>query len=130
MKQLRILVASLVTLSLLVVPASIGASAAAMTAMGIAIASDCGSSCAVAGQIDMADTMAGVAMPGDCRGPTGKGTPISPAACAALCSGLVFALPSFSSISVRDVTVRLPGPGVQAELLGHIGQPEPPPPRS
>ena len=127
MTQLRILIAALVTLSLLVVPAGVGASAASMAAASASEASECGMPCPMAQQADM---MAGTAMPGGCHGTDGKSAPVTPSACVALCGGLVLALPSVSFVAVCDVSSALPRPGVQAALPGHTDQPEPPPPRS
>jgi hypothetical protein len=122
MTRLRTLIAVLITLSLVVVPASVGASAAAMSTVASGV-SDCGVPCPMA---DQADTMAGMPMPGDCNGKT---APMTPSACAAFCSGFV-ALPATQIVMIREMSRKLPSPDVEALLTGRVYSPEPYPPRS
>ena len=126
MTRLRVLIAILITLSLVVVPASVGASAAGMASIAASGVSECGVPCPMA---DQADTMAGMPMPGDCNGMDGKGAPMTPSACATFCAGFV-ALPPTHIILVREASSTLPSPGVQPLLTGRADPPEPYPPRS
>ena len=130
MTRLRALIVILMTLSLVVVPASVGATAAAMASITASGVSDCGVPCPMA---DQADTMAGMPMSGDCGGMGGKSVPksapMTPSACAAFCAGFV-ALPVTHIVLVRDVAGKLPRSDVQALLTGRVDPPEPYPPRS
>ena len=126
MTRLRALIAILITLSLVVVPANVGASAAGMASMTASAVSECGVPCPMA---DQADTMAGMPMPGDCNGMDGKSTPMTPSACATFCAGFV-ALPATHIILVREASSMLPSPDVQPLLTGRADPPEPYPPRS
>jgi hypothetical protein len=126
MTRLRALIAILITLSLVVVPASVGASAAGMASIATSGLSECGVPCPTA---DQADTMAGMPMPGDCNGTDGKSAPMTPSACATFCAGFV-ALPTTLIILVREASGMLPSPDVQPLLTGRADPPEPYPPRS
>jgi hypothetical protein len=126
MTRLRVLIAILITLSLVVVPASVGASAAGMASIAASGVSECGVPCPMAAQ---ADTMASMPMPGDCNGMDGKGAPMTPSACATFCAGFV-ALPPTHIILVREASSTLPSPDVQPLLKGRADPPEPYPPRS
>ena len=126
MTCLRALIAILITLSLVVVPASVGASAARMASMAASAVSECGVSCPMANH---ADTMTGMPMPGDCNGMDGKSAPMTPSACATFCAGFV-ALPATLIVLVREASSTLPGPDVQPPLTGRADPPEPYPPRS
>jgi hypothetical protein len=125
MTRLRSLIAILITLSLVVVPASLGASAAGMAAVAASSVSECGVPCPMA---DQADAMASMPMSGDCNGIGGKSTPVTPSACAVFCAGFV-ALPVTHIVLARDVSSKLPSPHVQALLTGRVDPPEPYPPR-
>jgi hypothetical protein len=126
MTRLRALIAILITLSLVVVPASVGASTAGMASIAASGVSECGVPCPMA---DQADTMAGMPMPGGCNGMDGKSAPTTPSACVTFCAGFV-ALPAALIISVREASGTLPSPGAQPLLTGHAVPPEPYPPRS
>jgi hypothetical protein len=126
MTRLRALIAILITLSLVIVPASVGASAAGMASIAASGVSECGVPCPMA---DQADTMAGMPMPGDCNGMDGKSAPMTPSACATFCTGFV-ALPATHIILVREASSTLPSPDVQPLLTGRADPPEPYPPRS
>jgi len=126
MTRLRALIAILITLSFVVVPASVGASAASMASIAASGVSECGVPCPMA---DQANTMAGMPMSGDCKGMGGKSAPMTPSACAAFCAGFV-ALPATHIVLVREVSGKLPSPNVQAFLTGCADPPEPYPPRS
>ena len=126
MTRLRALIAILIMLSLVVVPASVGASAAGMASMAASAVSECGVPCPMA---DQADTMAGMPMPSDCNGMDGKSAPMMPSACATFCAGFV-ALPATHIILVREASSTLPSPDVQPLLTGRADPPEPYPPRS
>jgi hypothetical protein len=126
MTRLRALIAVLVALSLVVVPASVGASAAGMASTAASGVSECGVPCPMAAQ---ADTMAGMPMPGGCNGMDGKSAPMTPSACATFCAGFV-ALPATLIILVREAPSTLPSPDVQPHLTGRTDPPEPYPPRS
>lgn len=126
MTSLRALIAILVTLSLAVVPASVGASTAGTASIAASGISECGVPCPMA---DQADTMAGMPMPGGCNGMDGKSAPITPSACAAFCSGFV-ALPAVPVVLILKVADALPNPGVEPFLAGRTDPPEPYPPRS
>jgi hypothetical protein len=126
MTCLRALIAILITLSLVVVPASVGASAARMASMAASAVSECGVPCPMA---DQTDTMAGMPMPGDCNGMDGKSAPITPSACATFCAGFV-ALPAASPVLILKVADTLPSPDVEPFLTGRADPPEPYPPRS
>jgi hypothetical protein len=126
MTRLRALIAILIALSLVVVPASVGASAAGMASMAASAVSECGVPCPMADQVD---TMAGMPMPGDCNGMDGKSTPMTPSACATFCAGFV-ALSPTHIILVQEASSTLPSPGVQPLLTGRADPPEPYPPRS
>jgi hypothetical protein len=126
MTRLRAWIAIVMTLSFVVVPASVGASAAGMAAIAASGVSECGVPCPMA---DQANTMAGMPMSGDCKGIGGKNSPMTPSACAAFCAGFV-ALPATHIVLVRDVSGKLPSPDVAAFLTGSVDPPEPYPPRS
>lgn len=126
MTRARAFIAFLITLSLVVVPASVGASAAGMMSIAASGVSDCGAPCPMA---DQADMMAGMPMSGDCNGMDGKSVPITPSACAAFCSGFV-ALPAATPVLILNVADALPSPGVEAFLTGRADPPEPYPPRN
>jgi hypothetical protein len=126
MTRLRALIAILITLSLVVVPASVGASTAGMASVAASGVSECGVPCPMA---DQADTMAGMPMSGSCDGMDGKSAPMTPSACATFCAGFV-ALPATLIILVREASSTLPSPNVQALLTGRADPPEPYPPRS
>jgi hypothetical protein len=126
MACLRALIAILVTLSLVVVSASVGASAATMASIAASAASECNIPCPMA---DQADMMAGMPMSGDCNGMDGKSVPMTPSACAAFCSGFV-ALPATHIVLLLRASDTLPSPIVQARLTGRTDPPEPYPPRS
>jgi hypothetical protein len=79
---------------------------------------------------EMADHMADVIMPGGCHDTDGKGAPLSPSACAALCGGLVVALPYNSFVVAGAIAGKLPQPGTQTALAGRMDRPDLPPPRS
>jgi hypothetical protein len=122
---LRVLIAILMALSLVVVPASVSASAAGMASIAASAASEC-NPCPMA---DQADMMAGMPMSADCNDIDGKSVPMTPSACAAFCSGFV-ALPATHIILMLKASDTLPSPIVQARLTGRIDPPEPYPPRS
>jgi hypothetical protein len=126
MTRTRAFIAFLITLSLVVVPASVGASAAGMASIAASGVSDCGAPCPMA---DQADMMAGLQMPGDCNGMDGKSVPMTPSACAAFCSGFV-ALPATPVVLHLKASDTLPSPVVEALLIGRADPPEPYPPRS
>jgi hypothetical protein len=126
MARARTIIAFMITLSLAVVPASVGASAASMESIAASGVSDCGTPCQMA---DQADTMADMQMPADCNGMDGKSVPMTPSACAAFCSGFV-ALPANPVVFVLKVADALPSPGVLGPLTGRVDPPEPYPPRS
>jgi hypothetical protein len=126
MTRARAFIAILITLSLAVVPASVGASAASMESIAASGVSDCGIPCPMA---DQADMMAGMTMPGDCNGMDGKSLPMTPSACAAFCSGFV-ALPATHVVLIQKISCKLPSPHVEALLTGRVDPPEPYPPRS
>lgn len=126
MTRLRALIAILITLSLVVVPASVGASTAGMASIAVSGVSECGVPCPMA---DQADTMAGMPMPGGCNGMDGKSAPMTPSVCATFCAGFV-ALPAMHIILVREASSTLPSPDVQPLLTGRVDPPEPYPPRS
>jgi|HubBroStandDraft_6_1064221.scaffolds.fasta_scaffold990344_2 hypothetical protein len=126
MTRLRALIAILITLSLVVVPASVGASAVGVASMAASAVSECGAPCPMA---DQADTMAGMPMPGGCNGMDGKSAPMTPSACATFCAGFV-ALPATLIILVREASNTLPSPDVRPLLTGRADPPEPYPPRS
>jgi hypothetical protein len=126
MTRLRALIAILITLSLVVVSASAGASAAGMASIAASGVSDCGAPCPMA---DQADSMTGMPMSSDCNGMGGQSAPMTPSACAAFCTGFV-ALPVTNIVLVRDASGKLPSPDVRALLTGRVDPPEPYPPRS
>ena len=126
MTRLHDLIAILITLSLVVVPASVGASAAGMASFAASGVSECGMPCPMA---DQADSMAGMPMSGDCNGMGGKSAPMAPSACATFCAGFV-AVPVTFTVLVREVASTLPRFDVQAFLTGRLEPPEPYPPRS
>jgi hypothetical protein len=126
MTRARAFISFLITLSLVVVPASVGASAAGMastTASGVA---GCNVPCPMA---DQAGMMAGMPMSRDCSGMDGKSAPITPSVCAAFCSGFV-ALPAVTPVLILKVADSLPSPSIEAFLTGRADPPEPYPPRS
>jgi hypothetical protein len=126
MTRLRALIAILITLSLVVVPASVGASAAGMASIAASGVSECNVPCPMA---DHADMTAAMPMSGGCNGMDGKAAPITPSACAAFCSGFV-ALPIASPVMILKVADSQPSPSVEAFLTGRADPPEPYPPRS
>ena len=126
MTSLRALIAILITLSLVVVPAGVGASAAGMASSTASGISGCNVPCPMA---DHADMMAGMPMSGGCNGMDGKSAPITPSACAAFCSGFV-ALPAAPVVLILKVAESQPSPDVEAILTGRADPPEPYPPRS
>jgi hypothetical protein len=125
MTRTRAFLAFLITLSLVVVPAGVGASAAGMasTASGV---SGCDVPCPMA---EHADMTAGMPMSGGCNGMDGKSAPITPSACAAFCSGFV-ALSAAPVVLILKVAEAPPSPGVEPFLTGRADPPEPYPPRS
>jgi hypothetical protein len=126
MNRARAFIAFLITLSLVVVPASVGASAAGMTSIAASGASECNVPCPMA---DHADMTAAMPMSGGCNGMDGKSAPITPSACAAFCSGFV-ALPAAPVVLILKAADALPSPSVEAFLTGRADPPEPYPPRS
>jgi hypothetical protein len=126
MTRARAIIAFLITLSLVVVPASVGASAAGMASMTASAVSGCNVPCPMA---DQADMTAGMPVSGGCNGMDGKSAPITPSACAAFCSGFV-ALPTATPVLILKVAASLPSPSVEAFLTGRADPPEPYPPRS
>jgi hypothetical protein len=126
MTRLRAMTTILIALSLVVVPASVGASAASMASIAAAVAPECGAPCSM---VDQVDAKAGMPMSGDCQGTGGKGAPMSPSACTAFCSGFL-ALPTCNFVVVRKVSGNLLSPDVRAKLAARIDPPEPPPPKS
>jgi hypothetical protein len=126
MTRARAFIALLITLSLAVVPARVGASAAGMASMAASGVSECDVPCPMADHTDM---MAGMPMSGDCNGTDNKSAPITPAACAAFCSGFV-ALPAAPIVLILKAADSLPSPSVEAFLTGRADPPEPYPPRS
>jgi hypothetical protein len=126
MNRARAFIAFLITLSLVVVPASVGASAAGMASISASGTSECNVPCPMA---DHADMTAGMPMSGGCNGMDGKSAPITPSACAAFCSGFV-ALPAAPVVLILKVADAQPSPDVEAFLTGRADPPEPYPPRS
>jgi hypothetical protein len=126
MTRARAFIAFLITLSLVAVPASVGASAAGMASNSGSGASRCNVPCPMT---DRADMTAGMPMPSGCNGMDGKSAPITPSACAAFCSGFV-ALPAAPLVFILKVAAALPSPDVEAFLTGRADPPEPYPPRS
>jgi hypothetical protein len=126
MTRARAFLAFLITLSLVVVPAGVGALAAGMASSNASEASGCNVPCPMA---DHADMTAGMPMSGGCNGMDGKSAPIAPSACAAFCSGFV-ALPAAPVVLILKVADAPPSPGVEPFLTGRAEPPEPYPPRS
>jgi hypothetical protein len=126
MTRLRALISILIALSLVVVPASVGASAAGMASIAASGVSECGVPCPMA---DQADAMAGMPMPGGCNDMDGKSAPMTPSACATFCAGFI-ALPATLVTLVREASSTLPSPDVEPLLTGRVDPPEPYPPRS
>jgi hypothetical protein len=126
MTRARAFIALLITLSLVAVPASVGASAAGMSSIATSGASECNVPCPMA---DHADMTAAMPISGGCNGMDGKSAPITPSACAAFCSGFV-ALPAAPVVLILKVADALPSPHIEAFLTGRADPPEPYPPRS
>ena len=126
MTRARAFIAFLITLSLVAVPASVGASAAGMASITASGVSGCNVPCPMA---DQADMTAGMPMSGGCNGMDGKSAPVTPSACAAFCSGFV-ALPAASPVLILKVADAVPSPSLEAFLKGRADPPEPYPPRS
>jgi hypothetical protein len=126
MTRARAFISFLITLSLVVVPASVGASAAGMASMTASGVSGCNVPCPMA---DHADMTAGMPVSGACNGMDGKSAPITPSACAAFCSGFV-ALPAATPVLILKVADAVPSPSLEAFLKGRADPPEPYPPRS
>ena len=134
MTSLRALIAILMTLSLVVVPASVGASAAGMASIAVSGVSECGPPCPMANQVDtMAGMIADMPTSGDCNGMSGKNAPnsvpMTPSACATFCAGFV-ALPATHIVLVREMSGKPSIPDVHVLLTGRVDPPEPYPPRS
>jgi hypothetical protein len=131
MPRFRAMVATLIALSLAIVPAHAGAYAAGMTAVAATQTSNC-SPCPMTHAADGPVSMTDMPMSGGCHDMDGKGGPkggaMTPSACAVFCNGLI-ALPSPALVMAEIVSAKLLGSFVQPTLAGHIDPPEPYPPK-
>jgi hypothetical protein len=126
MIRARAFLAFLIALSLVAVPASVGASAAGMTSSAASAASGCDVPCPMADHADMTGAMP---MSGGCNDMDGKSAPLTPSACAAFCSGFV-ALSAAPVVLILKAADAQPSPHIEAFLTGRAEPPEPYPPRS
>jgi hypothetical protein len=127
MRHFRSMVATLIALSLVIVPAHAGAYAANMAAAAASQTSNC-SPCPMSHATGAPVSMTDMPMSGDCHEMDGKGGPMTPSACAVFCTGLI-ALPSPAFVMAEIVSTKLLTPSIVATLAGHIDPPEPYPPR-
>jgi hypothetical protein len=124
---LRSMVATLIALSLAIVPVGASAYAAGMASIAASQASDC-SPCPMTHAPDAAVGMAVNPMSSDCHDLDGKAGSMTPSACAMFCSG-VPALPSRTPVIAVADHVELLRPRIELTLAGHIDPPEPYPPK-
>ena len=127
MRRFRSMVASLIALSLAIVPAHAGAYAASMAAVAASQTSNC-SPCPMSHAPGAPVSMTDMPMFGDCHEVDGKGGPMTPSACAVFCSGLI-ALPSPAFVMAEIVSAKLLTPRVELTLAGYTDPPEPHPPK-
>src|SRR5262245_38264422 len=123
---LRKVVATLIALSLTIVPASAGAYAAGMAATAASQTSDC-PPCPMAHVGDVG-VMAEMAKSSDCPDMDGKRGHMTPATCAVFCNGLV-ALAATDVAVLDDAPSKLLGSPIEVTLAGHTEPPEPYPPK-
>ena len=125
MIRFRRMIVALLALSLAIVPTAAGAYAAAMAATAASQTSNC-SPCPMMHAAETAVGMPSMALPSGCH-ETERG-PMTLAACAVFCSGLV-ALPSPAFAMADVVSAKLLNPHVEPTLAGHIDPPELHPPK-
>jgi hypothetical protein len=121
------MIVALVALSLAVVPTAANAFAAAMAATAASPTSDC-SPCPMMHAVEAAGGMPNMVAPGGCHDTDGNDRPMTLAACAMFCGGLI-ALPSPGFVMADVVSAKLSNPHVELTLAGHIEPPEPHPPK-
>jgi hypothetical protein len=121
----RRMIAALLALSLAIVPTAAGAYAAAMAATAASQPMNC-SPCPMMHTAETAVEMPSMAAPSGCH--ETQGGPMTLAACAVFCSGLI-ALPSPAFGMADVVSAKLLNPHVEPTLAGHIDPPEPYPPK-
>ena len=127
MRRFRSMVATLIALSLVVVPAHAGAYAANMVAIAASQTPNC-SPCPMSHAPGALVSMTDMPMSGDCHEMDGKGGPMTPSACVVFCTGLI-ALPSPAFVMAEIVAAKLLTPSIVLTLAGHIDPPEPYPPK-
>jgi hypothetical protein len=127
MRRFRSMVASLIALSLVVVPAHAGAYAANIAAVAASQTSNC-SPCPMNDIAGASVSMKDMPMSGGCHEMDGKGGPMTPSACAVFCTGLI-AVPSPAFVMAEIVCAKLLTPRIELTLAGHIDPPEPYPPK-
>jgi len=125
MAKLRGIIAGLIALALVVVPAHAGMYAASQIITAVAAISDCaGEACPDMAEHEFISTMP---MSSDCPGMDRNGT-VTPSACAAFCNGSI-ALPSLFTVVLIEVPRSQPRPLAPVALLDHVDPPEPYPPK-
>jgi hypothetical protein len=124
MIRFRRMIVALLALSLAIVPTAAGAYAAAMAAT----AASQSTNCSPYPMMHAAEGMVGMpmAVPSGCH--ETEGGPMTLAACAVFCSGLV-ALPSPAFAMADVVSAKLLNPHVELTLACYIDPPEPHPPK-
>ena len=127
MRRFRSIVATLIALSLAIVPGHASAYAASMAAVTASQTSNC-SPCPMSHATGAPVNMTDPPMSGDCHEMDGKGGPMTPSACAVFCTGLI-ALPSPAFVMAEIVSAKLLTPRIELTLAGHIDPPEPYPPK-
>ena len=127
MRRFRSMVATLIALSLVIVPAHAGAYAASMAAVAASQTSNC-SPCPMSHTTGAPVSMMDMPMSGDCHEMDGKGGPMTPSTCAVFCTGLI-ALPSPTFVMAEIASAKLLTPSIVLTLAGHIDPPEPYPPK-
>ena len=126
MRRFRSMVATLIALSLAIVPAHAGAYAASMAAVAASQTSNC-SPCPMS-HTGAPVSMTDMPMSGDCHEMDGKGGTMTPSACAVFCAGLI-ALPSPAFVMAEIVSAKLLTPRTELALAGYTDPPEPYPPK-
>jgi hypothetical protein len=127
MPRFRSMVATMIALSLAIVPAHASAYAASMAAVAASQTSNC-SPCPMSHTAGAPVSMTDMPMSGDCHEMDGKGGPMTPSACAVFCTGLI-ALPPPAFVMAETVSAKLLTLRTELALAGCTDPPEPYPPK-
>ena len=125
MRHVRSIIAGLIALALVVVPAHAGMYAAGQIGAMALGASDCTN--VTCQNMAQDDGVSGMPMTSECPGMGGKkAMPVS--ACMVFCAGLI-GLPLTVALTLRDVPRLHHGSVSTDDVVGHIDPPEPYPPK-